>query len=134
MLEFLFIILIFLEIALCYFAIGKILELEKKIIKLNEIVIEKGKFINDAHKKTQKIIKKINFFVSIVTNKKLWQIKKIISVTIDVIQLLIIFRSFNFEKGVKFNLNNVKKLLLTGLGRQVIKRLINYLSFACHTV
>ncbi len=131
MLDFLIIILIFFEIALCYFAITKIPELNRKIIKLNEIVIEKGKIIDDIHKKIQTITKRVNFFVSIITNKKLWRIKKIISSIISVVELLIILRSFNFKKGVKFNLKNVKKLLFTGLSKQVIKKLINYLSFAC---
>ena len=131
MLDFLFIILIFLEIALLYFAIIKITELNKKIIKYNEILLEKGKIINDMHKKIQKIIKKINFFVSILTNEKLWRTKRIISSLIGIIELVIIFRSFNIKKGVKFNLKNIKKLLFTGLSRQVIKKLFNNLALVC---
>ena len=131
MLDFLFIILIFLEIAFLYFAIGKILKLNKKINELNKIIIEKGEIIKQMHKKIQKIIKKVNFFVSIVTNKKLWQIKRIISIIISTIEIIIILRSFNYEKGVKFNLKNLKKLLLTGLGKRVVKNLFNTVALVC---
>ena len=108
MLNFLFIILIFLEIAFVYFAIIKINELNKKIIELNKIVVEKGEMISKLHIKTQKTIHKINSVISILTNQKLWQIKKVITSAISVVEIIIILQSFNFKKGVKFNLKNVK--------------------------
>ena len=131
MLNIVFIILIFLEIAFLYFAIVKITELNNKIIKLNEVVIQKGKLIIDMHKKMQNIIKKINFFVSIITNEKLWRIKRIISSLIGIIELIIVLRSFKLEKGVKFNLKNIKKLLFTGLSKQLIKKVFNNLALVC---
>ena len=131
MLDLLFIILIFLEIALLYGAINWIIKLDKKIIELNEIVIAKGKIINDMYKKIQNIIKKINFVVSILTNKKLLLAKKIISTTISIVELFIILKSFNFNKGVRFNLKNLKKLLFTGLSKQLIKKIIQNMAFVC---
>lgn len=131
MLDFLFVILIFLEIGLLYFAIVKILEFDKKIKKLNEVVIENGKLIEKAHTSLKKTIKNINFVISIVTNKKLWQIKKIISAILSTIEFLIILRSFNFQKGVKFNLKNTRKLLLTGISRQIIKKIFNSIELVC---
>ena len=125
MLDFVFIILIFLEIFGLYFAIIKILEFNKKIQELNESVIEYGKVIIEVHKKIQTTMHKINWFVSIVTNKKIWQIKRIISTLISVIELIIILKSFNFKKGMFFNIKNVKKLLFTAVGRQIIKKIIN---------
>jgi len=131
MLEFLFIILIFLEIAFTYWAIIKMLEINKKIIEINTIVLENGKLFNDMHKKIQTILKRVNFFMSIVTNKRLWQIKRAVSITINVIQLLIILKSFSFKKGVKFNLKNLRKLLFTNLSAEVLKRLFNRLALIC---
>jgi len=131
MLDFLFIILIFSEIALTYFAIIKILEFEKKITKLNEIVIEKGKLINAIHKQIQQIIKKVNFFVSILTNKRIWQIKKIITTAISIIEIIIVLKSFNMKKGVKSNLKNIKKLLFTRLSKQIAKKIFNTLALVC---
>ena len=131
MLDFLFIILIFLEIAFLYFAIIKMTQLNQKIIKLNEVLLEKGKLICDMHKKIQKVIKKINFFVSIVTNEKIWRAKRIISTAISIIEIVIIFRSFSLKKGVKSNLKNVKKLLFTGLSRELIKKIFNSLALIC---
>lgn len=130
MLDLFFIILIFLEIAGLYFAILKIIEFDKKIQQLNETVVEYGKIINEMHLKIQKVIRKINWFVSILTNKKLWQIKKIISVTISVIEIVIILKSFNFEKGVRFNIKNTKKLLFAGLSKQIIKRFLDKFAIA----
>ena len=131
MLDLIFIILIFLEIALLYLAIVKIIELDKKIQKLSAEMLEKGKIINEMHLKIQKTAHNINFFLSILTSKKLWQIKKIISTVLSVIELYIILKSFNFQKGVKFNLKNARKLLFTGLSRQIIKKLFNSIALAC---
>jgi len=131
MLDLLFIILIFLEIFVLYFSVTKIMQFNKKLIQLNEIVVEKGKIINDMHKKIQDIIKKINFVVSVLTNKKLILAKRIISTTISIIELLIILKSFNFKKGAMANLKNIRKLLLTGLSRQLFKKIFSIVSFVC---
>ena len=125
MLDLFFIILIFLEILGLYFAILKIVELDKKIQQMNTTVIEYGKIINEMHTKIQKAIHKINWFVSILTNKKLWQIKKIITVFISIIEVVIVLKSFNFQRGFGIHIKNVKKLLYTGLSKQFIKRLLN---------
>ena len=131
MLDLLFIILILLEIIGTYYAIIKIIELNLKIQKWSEVVIEKGKIINEMHLKTRKIIKNINFFVKILTSKRLWEAKKIISTVISVIEFFIVMKSFKFKKGVKFNLKNAKKLLFTRLCKQIIKKIFNVTALAC---
>lgn len=131
MLEFLLIILIFLEITGLYFAVGKIIKLNKKIQECNKKLLDLGEEIKKVHIQIQTTIRKINFFVSILTNKKFLTIRKIISLTISLIEFLIILKSFNFKKGVKFNLKNVKKLLIAKLTRKIAKKVFNSLTFLC---
>lgn len=131
MLDLFLIILIFLEILGLYFAILKITELNKKIIQLNEKMPEYGRIINEMHLKLQKTIRNINRFVAVLTNKKLWQIKKIITIIISVTEIIIILKSFNFRKGIGFNAKNIKKLLFAGLSKQIIKKLLNGSLLCC---
>ena len=126
----LFIILIFLEIILTYFLIVKIIELDKKIQKWNAIVVEKGIIITRVHIEIQKLIHKVNTVVRILTSKKLKYIRKTLSITLSIIELIIILKSFKFRKGVKFNLRNVRKLLFTRISRQILKSMFNKFVFA----
>ena len=131
MLDFLYIILIFLEIAGLYFAIIKILEFDKKLQKYSETVIEKGKIIADTQLKIQNTARKINRVISFLKNENVWRAKRIITTAISVIEVIIILKSFKMKKGVKFNLKNLKKLLLTSLSREVIKKIFNGIALVC---
>ncbi len=134
MLNFIFVILIFLEIFVLYFIIQKLIEFDNKIKKLADIVEQKGKIINEMHLKIQKIIRKINAVVSFlrkIQNSKIWKIMKVISIVISTIELILIIKSFNIKKGVKFNLKNIKKLLLARLSKVIIKKFFNTVVLAC---
>ena len=131
MLEILFIILIFLEIALTYFICIKLTEFDKKIQDLNTVVIEKREIINEVSLKIRETIHKINVVTNILANEKIWRVKKAVSFIISTIEFFIILKTFNFKKGVKFNLKNAKKLLFTGLSRRIIIKIINSFAVAC---
>jgi len=129
--DFILIILIFLEIAGLYFAIFKIIELDKKIQDYSKIIAKKGKIINEIHLKIQKNIRNINKVVAFLKNEKLWKIKRAISASISIIELVIVLRSFNFRKGVKFNLKSFKKLLFTRLSKKIIKKIFSFIALSC---
>lgn len=134
MLDFILIILIFLEIFGLYVAIQKLIEFDKKIMELAVVVEQKGKLINEMHLKIQKTIRKINKVITIIKNiknSKIWQIKRIVSTAVSIIELILILKSFNFEKGVRFNLKNFKKLLFTKLSKAVIKKFFNTMAVLC---
>ncbi len=126
MLDFVCIFSIFLEVILTTVIINRVIKLEKKVEEINKKLIEAGNVIVIAVKKVTNIVSKINKIASFVTNKKIWQIKRFIILTIDIIQFIILIRSLNFSKGLKsINYKNLKKLLfaqaLRGLIRNILK-------------
>ena len=126
MLDFVCIFSIFLEVILTTVIINRVIKLEKKVEEINKKLIEAGNVIVIAVKKVTNIVSKINKIASFVTNKKIWQIKRCIILTIDIIQFIILIRSLNFSKGLKsINYKNLKKLLfaqaLRGLIRNILK-------------
>lgn len=134
MLNFILIILIFLEIFGLYYAIQKLIEFDKKIREISDIVEQKAEVINEIHLKIQNTIHKINTviaFLKKIKNSRIWKIKRVISTLISVIELILILKSFNLKKGVRFNLKNVKKLMFTKLSKVVIKKIFSSMAFAC---
>ena len=129
--DLIFIILIFIEIIITYFAIINIIKLKKHVEFMDKQIIEHGYMINLAHLKFQKNIKNLNRFVSIFTNKKFIFIKKIIVVLINSFEMFFLIRSFNFSKGIKFNLKSFKKLIFATTTRQILKKVINYIMLVC---
>lgn len=126
MLDFVCIFSIFLEVILTTVIINRVIKFEKKVEEINKKLIEAGNVIVIAVKKVTNIVSKINKIASFVTNKKIWQIKRFIILTIDIIQFIVLIRSLNFSKGLKsINYKNLKKLLfaqaLRGLIRNILK-------------
>ena len=125
MLDFIFIITIFFEIILTVICVIKIIDYDKKCKELNEKLILNSEIIKAINEKIKTTITKINKFVSFVTNKKLIKIGQILRTTVDVIQIIILIRSFNLTKGAKsINFKNIKKLLLVETSRRIIRKLI----------
>lgn len=126
MLDFVCIFSIFLEVILTTVIINRVIKLEKKVEEINKKLIETGNVIVIAVKKVTNVVSKINKIASFVTNKKIWQIKRFIILTIDIIQFIVLIRSLDFSKGLKsINYKNLKKLLfaqaLRGLIRNILK-------------
>ncbi len=126
MLDFVCIFSIFLEVILTTVIINRVIKLEKKVEEINKKLIEAGNVIVIAVKKVTNIVSKINKIASFVTNKKIWQIKRFIILTIDIVQFIVLIRSLDFSKGLKsINYKNLKKLLfaqaLRGLIRNILK-------------
>ena len=126
MLDFVCIFSIFLEVILTTVIINRVIKLEKKVEEINKKLIEAGNVIVIAVKKVTNVVSKINKIASFVTNKKIWQIKRFIILTIDIVQFIVLIRSLDFSKGLKsINYKNLKKLLfaqaLRGLIRNILK-------------
>ena len=126
MLDFVCIFSIFLEVILTTVILNRVIKFEKKVEEINKKLIEAGNVIVIAVKKVTNIVSKINKIASFVTNKKIWQIKRFIILTIDIIQFIVLIRSLDFSKGLKsINYKNLKKLLfaqaLRGLIRNILK-------------
>ncbi len=131
MLDFVFILLIILEVILSTIIVNKLIVLEKQVVALNNKLIASSKMILIINNKIKKTITTLNKFVSVITNKKFIQVQKIIRITINIIEIVVLLRSLNLSKGIKsINYKNIKKLLLAQVIRKMIRKSINYLANA----
>ena len=131
MLDFVFILLIFLEVILSTIIVNKLIVFEKQVVALNNKLIASSKMILIINNKIKKTITTLNKFVSVITNKKFIQVQKIIRITINIIEIVVLLRSLNLSKGIKsINYKNIKKLLLAQVIRKMIRKSINYLANA----
>lgn len=131
MLDFVFILLIILEVILSTIIVNKLIVFEKQVVALNNKLIASSKIILIINNKIKKTITTLNKFVSVITNKKFIQVQKIIRITINIIEIVVLLRSLNLSKGIKsINYKNIKKLLLAQVIRKMIRKSINYLANA----
>ncbi len=131
MLDFVFILLIILEVILSTIIVNKLIVFEKQVVALNNKLIASTKMILIINNKIKKTITTLNKFVSVITNKKFIQVQKIIRITINIIEIVVLLRSLNLSKGIKsINYKNIKKLLLAQVIRKMIRKSINYLANA----
>ena len=125
MLDFVFILLIIFEILFTYICVNKIIELDKKVIELDKKMDEIYKKILEINKTVKDILKKINKVVSIFTNQKFILIRRIIVMTLDVIEIIILIRTLDFSKGKKFfNAKNLRKILFAKITREFLTKLV----------
>ena len=124
MLDFIFIITIFFEIVLTVIAIIAICKLEQKVKILNSELFLIQDIILKINSQLKPVITNTNKVVSIFTNKKFIQISKIIALTIDTIQIIILLRSLNLSRGVKaLNFETLKKLFMAQITKTIIRKL-----------
>ncbi len=124
MLNFVLILLIILEIFLTIYCVRKLLEYNKKIVVLNNELKLYGDLFLRQLIQFRKSIKKINKVVFFITNEKFLRIKKIVSLVFEAIQIIILIRSFKYKKGLKFNFENLKKLLFSQAFKTILDKII----------
>ena len=124
MLNFVLILLIILEIFLTIYCVRKLLEYNKKIVVLNNELKLYGDLFLRKLIQFRKSIKKINKVVFFITNEKFLRIKKIVSLVFEAIQIIILICSFKYKKGLKFNFENLKKLLFSQAFKAILDKII----------
>ena len=100
------------------------MEYNKKIVVLNNELKLYGDLFLRKLIQFRKSIKKINKVVFFITNEKFLRIKKIVSLVFEAIQIIILIRSFKYKKGLKFNFENLKKLLFSQAFKAILDKII----------
>ena len=125
-------LLIIFEIILTIFCVKKIRIFEEKIDNIHLQMIEVATQVLKINDTIIKTLKKVNKVVRILTNKKFHQIRKIIMMTIDIIQAIILLKSLNLSKGLKsIDIRILKKLAYAKITQQVIKKLLDFVQSLC---
>ncbi|MBE7707315.1 MAG: hypothetical protein E7Z88_01270 [Cyanobacteria bacterium SIG27] len=132
MLVFAHIVLIILEIVVAFFAIKGLIRLENKVNKIHITMLEKAKQILEINDEIRKVLSKINKVMRILTNKKLYQIKKIVMMSLDIIQLITLIKTFKLSKGLKsIDYNLLKKLAYARVTQQVLRKILDFAQNLC---
>lgn len=125
-------LLLFIEIALTVLCVRKILAFELKINEAHVKMLESAKKALEINDEIQNSIKKINKIFKILSNKKLYQIKKLVMMTIDIIQVIILIKSFDFSKGAKkINYKLLKNIAYARIIQQIFKKFLDFAQNLC---
>ena len=126
------ILLIFFEIIFTLFCVKKIIQCEKRVDEIHLKMLEGAKKLLEINDEVRKVLKKVNKVVKILTNKRLHQIKRILMMTLDIIQTIILFKSLDLSKGIKsINYGNLKKLAYARIIQQIMSKIINSIQNFC---
>ena len=132
MLDFICVLLIFFEIIFTVICVKKLVELENKVNDFHIKMLEYTKKILETIDEIKKIITKINKITKILTNKKLHQIKNLIMMTMDIIQLVILIKSLKLSKGLKsIDFKVIKNLMFAKATQEIIKKVLNGIQNLC---
>ncbi len=132
MLVFAHIVLIILEIIVAFFIIKGLIKLENKVDEIHITMLEKAKQILEINDEIRKVLSKINKVMRILTNKKLYQIKKIVMMSLDIIQLITLIKTLKLSKGLKsIDYNLLKKLAYARVGQQFLKKVLDFAQNLC---
>ena len=126
MLNFVFIILIILEIILTYFLFQKISILKKQVASINAQLSKEGEECVKIFREVKDGLKSLNKVFAYRNNEKVITAKKVTKVAIFLIQLFLLCKSLEFSKDKSVRLRNVKKILLSGAAREMLKKLLNH--------
>jgi len=131
MYDFVFIFLIFLEVYLTVFLIKKISVFEKRICALEISLQDASKPAIDKIRQIRKAAKNFNKVFYLLTNKKFIRIKQILTIFIETIQIIILFKSLNFKHGLKFNSAALKGLLYTQAFKKIFEKIVLIIKAYC---
>jgi len=125
-------LLIFCEIFLTIFCIKKLKEIDAKVDQIHIKMLEGAKKAFEINDEIRKTIKKINKIVKLLANERLHQIKRIIMMIVDTIQIIILLRSLDLTKGAKkIDYNMLKKLAFVKIIQQALKKFLDFAHNLC---
>lgn len=125
-------LLIFVEIFLTIFCVKKLQNFEAQVDKIHLDMLENAKKILEINDEIRKTLKKINKVMKIITNKRFHQIRRIIMITIDVIQITILIKSLNLSKGLKtIDFKVLKNIAYAKIGQEALKKIFDFAQNLC---
>lgn len=132
MLDFICVLLIFIEIIFTVFCVKKLCALEIKVNEIHVKMLDGARKILEINDEIRNIIQKTNKIIKILANKRLHQIRRIIMYTIDIVQVIILIKSLNLQKGKKaLNFKILKNLAYAKIIQQIIKKILDFTQNLC---
>ncbi len=132
MLDFICVLLIFIEIIFTVFCVKKLCKFEIQVNEIHAKMLDGARKILEINDEIRNIIQKTNKIIKILANKRLHQIRRIIMYTIDIVQVIILIKSLNLQKGKKaLNFKILKNLAYAKIIQQIIKKILDFTQNLC---
>ncbi len=122
--QYIYIFTIILEIIVFLQTANAIININKKITRINHEVILLKSEVEFGIKTFKKLIKKFNKVASFIVKVKKFNIKKIILIGVDVFNLFLLFKTFKAYKGLN-KITFFKKVFSYSLIKSFFKVAIN---------
>ena len=125
-------LLIFVEIFLTIFCVKKIRVFQAKVEEIHVQMIDMATEILKINDEIRQTLKKINKVIRILMNKKFHQIRKILMMVLDVVQVIMLVKSLNLSKGLKsIDIGLLKKLAYAKVSQQVLRKILDFAQNLC---
>ena len=132
MLDFICIMLIIFEVIFTIFCVKKICKIEVRVDEIHVQMLEGAKKVLEINDEIRKVLKKVNKVVRIITNKRLHQIKSAIMLIMDIVQVILLFKSLNLSNGAKsFDYKLLKNIAFARVGQQIIRKVLDSIQNLC---
>ena len=125
-------LLIFVEIFLTVFCVKKIQVFQAQVEEFHIKMLNSATKILEINDEIRKSLKKINKVIRILMNKKFHQIRKILMMVLDVVQVILLLKSLNLSKGLKsIDVGLLKKLAYAKASQQVLRKILDFAQNLC---
>ena len=125
-------LLIFVEIILTIFCVKKLQVFEAKVDEIHLKMLESSKKVLEINDEVQQTIKKLNKIIKIISNKRLHQVKRLIMITIDIVQVILLVKSLNLSKGAKtINFKLLKNIAYARVAQQILRKFLDFAQNLC---
>ena len=125
--QYIYIFTIILELIVFSQASSAIVKLDKKVVEINREVLLLKEEIEVGIKTFRKLIKKFNKVASFIVKVKKFNIKKVILIGVDVVNLFFLFKTFKAYRGLS-KINFFKKVFSYSLIKGFFKVALNNLT------
>lgn len=119
-------LLIIFEIIVTIICVKKLCVCVDIVDELHVKMLDGARKLLEINDEIRKTLKKINKVVKILTDKKLHQIKRMVLMTMDIVQIILLLKSLNLQKGVKsLNISLLKNVAYARIIQQVLKKILD---------
>ena len=104
-------------------AVQALIRLEIKVNELNATMLNKAREVLELNDEVQKTLKKVNKVLRILTNKRTHQIKSMVFMVLDIVQVIMLLKSLQIDKNTrKIDFPLLRKVAYARIAQEILKR------------
>ena len=109
-----------------------LIKLEARVNECHVKMLENARKMLEINDEVRRTIKKVNKVLRILSNKKLHQVKNSIMLLFDIIQIIMLIKSFNLSKNSKsINFKLLRYIAYAIIGQEIFRKTLNSVQNFC---